>query len=422
MPLFNITKHFPSPILEDFQSFLYYFLNKEIKLTGSGYLPGKVCYNLNESMSMPSEESTPKQRHFYYPNLYLYYTLAINGQLLKTSTKGKSLYISPNLDSVEQFFDLSDTEQYIAILEILWRYTDWEVLHSPERLRSPAFRANRLLEKIATIKTTPTTLNEKSLGGFTWDLWPFAQYMEYLGFWVAGFESFDKTRFRHLETCRPSTFGIELARILTTKRRIDIWNTWESQEADDFSIFSFEQIDDTKRQEDPVMEEQLKEKFLTAFQHLFPKGELVNSLNKETTGFREGNHVFKVRFKHLPKIWRKVSIPAENSLHDLHLLIQEAVGFYDDHLYAFYPDNKRHSRLSYQSPFGDFGNSADEIRIGELQINENQPFLYFFDFGDSWEFEVVLEEIDRDSTLLKKGKIIESQGKAPEQYPDYDED
>jgi hypothetical protein len=45
-----------------------------------------------------------------------------------------------------------------------------------------------------------------------------------------------------------------------------------------------------------------------------------------------------------------------------------------------------------------------------------------FDFGDWWEFNVVLESIDEPDPKLKKAKVIDKKGKAPEQYPDYDEE
>jgi hypothetical protein len=43
---------------------------------------------------------------------------------------------------------------------------------------------------------------------------------------------------------------------------------------------------------------------------------------------------------------------------------------------------------------------------------------YIFDFGDWWEFRVQLEQIDPVDPQLKKPKLLESHGKAPEQYPD----
>ena len=53
---------------------------------------------------------------------------------------------------------------------------------------------------------------------------------------------------------------------------------------------------------------------------------------------------------------------------------------------------------------------------------------YLFDFGDCWRFTVELEQVEDLSTLLGKkkqkravGAILESCGKAPQQYPDYDD-
>jgi hypothetical protein len=48
--------------------------------------------------------------------------------------------------------------------------------------------------------------------------------------------------------------------------------------------------------------------------------------------------------------------------------------------------------------------------------------LYYFDYGDSWEFAVQLLTIDENEPLLKKPKIIEIKGEAPAQYEFYDED
>jgi hypothetical protein len=48
---------------------------------------------------------------------------------------------------------------------------------------------------------------------------------------------------------------------------------------------------------------------------------------------------------------------------------------------------------------------------GSLKLNAD------FDFGDDWRFHVQLLEIKTDAPLLKKPKIIEEHGEAPEQYP-----
>jgi hypothetical protein len=42
-----------------------------------------------------------------------------------------------------------------------------------------------------------------------------------------------------------------------------------------------------------------------------------------------------------------------------------------------------------------------------------------FDFGDWWEFNVVLESIDEPDPKFKKAEVIDQKGKAPKQYADY---
>jgi len=41
---------------------------------------------------------------------------------------------------------------------------------------------------------------------------------------------------------------------------------------------------------------------------------------------------------------------------------------------------------------------------------------YIFDFGDNWQFDILLEAIDPPNPKVKEAKIIESHGKAPRQY------
>ena len=45
---------------------------------------------------------------------------------------------------------------------------------------------------------------------------------------------------------------------------------------------------------------------------------------------------------------------------------------------------------------------------------------YIFDFGDWWEFQLQLEEINTDDLRPDYGEIIERKGKAPQQYPDWE--
>lgn len=62
------------------------------------------------------------------------------------------------------------------------------------------------------------------------------------------------------------------------------------------------------------------------------------------------------------------------------------------------------------------------VTIGELELHEGQKILYFFDYGDSWEFEVQLLKINKDVIPPRVPKVIEVKGEAPRQYGYYDDD
>ena len=44
-----------------------------------------------------------------------------------------------------------------------------------------------------------------------------------------------------------------------------------------------------------------------------------------------------------------------------------------------------------------------------------------YDFGDNWQFTVKLERIEPPGAKAKGPRILESHGKAPSQYPDWEE-
>ncbi len=60
--------------------------------------------------------------------------------------------------------------------------------------------------------------------------------------------------------------------------------------------------------------------------------------------------------------------------------------------------------------------------IGTLPLEPGQSMDLLYDFGDNWHFNVTLERIDPpDARTRTRPRILESHGKAPEQYPNWDE-
>ncbi len=52
--------------------------------------------------------------------------------------------------------------------------------------------------------------------------------------------------------------------------------------------------------------------------------------------------------------------------------------------------------------------------------NDVIDMTFLFDFGDNWEFDVTLEQIDSDR-VTEKSAILESHGPSPKQYTGWDE-
>lgn len=64
--------------------------------------------------------------------------------------------------------------------------------------------------------------------------------------------------------------------------------------------------------------------------------------------------------------------------------------------------------------------NAAETSIDDLDLVESQSLFYEFDFGDSWEHHIKLEEI-RDESLDGEPVVVDEHGESPPQYPGQDE-
>ncbi len=137
---------------------------------------------------------------------------------------------------------------------------------------------------------------------------------------------------------------------------------------------------------------------------------------------KDNSYIFKVEFKAIPSVWVRMQVDGCATLEQLSYAILEAIGFDDDHLYAFYMDNKPWSNNAYYDPRGneDGERSASEVQLNELRLKVNKKFLYLYDFGDEWLFTIYCEKII--ASKIDGIIILESHGKEVEQYPNLDDD
>jgi hypothetical protein len=107
---------------------------------------------------------------------------------------------------------------------------------------------------------------------------------------------------------------------------------------------------------------------------------------------------FKIVLNHIiPLIWREILVPREYTFWDLHIAIQDAMGWQDYHLHEFRIDDPRiGSQFSIGIPDQEMIDDPQflaswEIGIAELFSTSNPNALYIYDFGDWWEHTVSLE-------------------------------
>jgi hypothetical protein len=94
-----------------------------------------------------------------------------------------------------------------------------------------------------------------------------------------------------------------------------------------------------------------------------------------------------------PPIWRRLLVTDNTNLHALHLIIQDAMGWQQSHLYHFELDEIRYTEY-LDDEFGDDNERpAKPIRLGNLGLKEGDRLAYLYDFGDHWLHEVLIEVI-----------------------------
>ncbi len=130
---------------------------------------------------------------------------------------------------------------------------------------------------------------------------------------------------------------------------------------------------------------------------------------------------------------KTVALSGDQTLHDLHLIIQDAFEWDNDHMYSFFMSNKVWGRASEYSgnPLGEYipedsfrgvSNSASATEIRDLNIKEKSVFKHLFDYGDELVHTIEVLEIKSFDKSKNYPILIGKTGKSIEQYPNYQDD
>ncbi len=145
-----------------------------------------------------------------------------------------------------------------------------------------------------------------------------------------------------------------------------------------------------------------------------------------------GGRVTEEFLKENPQVSRTIQTRGGQTLADLHSVIFDAFGRWDEeHLYEFQFGKKPHDRtgvcyelVESDDPLGRGprkGGSVRRVRIGQLGLAPGDTFFYWFDFGDDWWHRIKVISTDGESDGGEYPRVTQEVGESPPQYPGLDE-
>jgi hypothetical protein len=116
-----------------------------------------------------------------------------------------------------------------------------------------------------------------------------------------------------------------------------------------------------------------------------------------------------------PKIWRRILVQSDLLLSDFHKIIQTSMGWTNSHLHHFIKNRKfytlrtKDDDLWYEMDNVDYKN----MKIYDLLKKNKERIIYEYDFGDSWEHDIILEKILPFDARMKYPVCIEGKKNCP---------
>jgi hypothetical protein len=115
-----------------------------------------------------------------------------------------------------------------------------------------------------------------------------------------------------------------------------------------------------------------------------------------------------------PPIWRRVLVPATIELEHLHEVIQTVFGWTNSHLHQFIDGETFYQPGAENDGFSGMRNEDSAgIRLQDLLRKEKDRIVYEYDFGDSWEHDILLEKVLADKPEPVLPVCVKGKGACP---------
>lgn len=398
----TISELTPGSLLHDFAALLDFVATHELTATGKQQLlPLAALEELNSRMAQPLKLGLKRAMQKSYPHINGLFLLARATGLLRVVRHDETLLWRLDETALAVWQSLNHTEQYFTLLEAY-------LYHASEEMIGERGRWLNTLGLLGDCQMVWQRIGEQGIrvppgkkqDGYIYRAWLYH---------FALLELFGLTRVKPGKA--QASTGWSIAAIQQTPFGQALMTLVMICAAE--SLNRLMEIDLEEEEETPPHS---FTKLQAQFQAYFPDWQRGFALANQET-FQEGVFQFKVS---LGKIWRRIIIPATTTLDELSDAILESVDFDNDHLHCFEYKNRFGVTARVNHDAMDEPPYSSEVRVGELPLAPGSTLEYTFDFGDNWEFQLLLESIAPPDKMLKHARIIESRGKAPQQYPDWD--
>ncbi len=115
-----------------------------------------------------------------------------------------------------------------------------------------------------------------------------------------------------------------------------------------------------------------------------------------------------------PPIWRRVLVPSDYNLNQVHAVIQVAMGWSNSHLHQFEVGGEYYSAPEFElDEMGDEVLDEYRYRLRSVVPHERMRANYLYDFGDSWDHAVVVEKVLPAEADLKYPRCLAARRACP---------
>jgi hypothetical protein len=119
-----------------------------------------------------------------------------------------------------------------------------------------------------------------------------------------------------------------------------------------------------------------------------------SSTRRSKGTLKTAGYQLKVTLRHSrPPIWRRLVVSGDILLSELHHVLQVSMGWFDGHLHDFRNQRNRYGDSKFLEAVID----ESETSLRQVAPRKGSRLIYTYDFGDNWEHDILVEEIDQST-------------------------